>query len=84
MIRFEATEVVRPFVLAGFNMQVSSPPQDPITYLDLGAVLGLAMIAAGRHGRDKPMPFGPYLAAAGAIALFWGPEITRRWLPAFP
>ena len=50
----------------------------------VGAVLGLAMIAAGRHGRDKPMPFGPYLAAAGAIALFWGPEITRRWLPAFP
>jgi len=50
----------------------------------VGAVLGLAMIAAGRHGRDKPMPFGPYLAAAGAIAMFWGPEITRRWLPAFP
>ena len=47
----------------------------------VGAILGIAMIAARRHGRDKPMPFGPYLAAAGAIALFWGPEIARRWLP---
>jgi leader peptidase (prepilin peptidase)/N-methyltransferase len=47
----------------------------------VGAILGIAMIAAKRHGRDKPMPFGPYLAAAGAIALFWGPEIARRWLP---
>ncbi len=48
----------------------------------VGATIGIAMIVARRHGRDKPMPFGPYLAAAGAIALFWGPEVSRRWLPA--
>jgi leader peptidase (prepilin peptidase)/N-methyltransferase len=47
----------------------------------VGAVVGIAMIVFGGHGRDKPIPFGPYLAAAGVIALFWGPQITARWLP---
>ena len=47
----------------------------------VGAIVGVALIAFARHGRDKPIPFGPYLAAAGAITLLWGGEITRRWLP---
>jgi leader peptidase (prepilin peptidase)/N-methyltransferase len=47
----------------------------------VGAAIGIALIAFGRHGREKPIPFGPYLAAAGVIALFWGETITRRWLP---
>ncbi len=47
----------------------------------VGAAIGLALIAFARHGREKPIPFGPYLAAAGVIALFWGEAITRRWLP---
>jgi leader peptidase (prepilin peptidase)/N-methyltransferase len=47
----------------------------------VGATIGIAMVALGRHGRDKPIPFGPYLAAAGAISLFWGAEISQRWLP---
>jgi leader peptidase (prepilin peptidase)/N-methyltransferase len=47
----------------------------------VGAVVGIALIVFARHGREKPIPFGPYLAAAGAIALFWGDEIARRWLP---
>jgi leader peptidase (prepilin peptidase)/N-methyltransferase len=38
------------------------------------------MVFAG-HGRDKPIPFGPYLAVAGVIALFWGADITARWIP---
>ncbi|MDR2625769.1 MAG: prepilin peptidase, partial [Zoogloeaceae bacterium] len=33
-----------------------------------------------RHGRQVPIPFGPYLAAAGMIALFWGEEINRLYL----
>jgi leader peptidase (prepilin peptidase) / N-methyltransferase len=35
-----------------------------------------------RLGRDRqlPIPFGPYLAAAGWIALVWGPELTGAWL----
>jgi leader peptidase (prepilin peptidase)/N-methyltransferase len=47
----------------------------------VGAVVGIGLIVLARHGRDKPIPFGPYLAAAGLIALFWGEDITRRWLP---
>jgi len=47
----------------------------------VGAAVGIALIVFARHGRGKPIPFGPYLAAAGLIALFWGEHITRRWLP---
>jgi leader peptidase (prepilin peptidase)/N-methyltransferase len=37
----------------------------------VGAVVGIALILFARHGRETPIPFGPYLAAAGVIALFW-------------
>jgi leader peptidase (prepilin peptidase)/N-methyltransferase len=45
-----------------------------------GAVVGLALIALRRHGRGVPIPFGPYLAAAGWIALMWGPVLIDRYL----
>jgi len=47
----------------------------------VGASVGIALMAFAGHGREKPIPFGPYLAAAGAIAMFWGPDITARWMP---
>ena len=47
----------------------------------VGAAIGIALIAFARRGREKPIPFGPYLAAAGVIALLWGDAIVRRWLP---
>ena len=47
----------------------------------VGAAVGIALIVFARHGREKPIPFGPYLAVAGFVALFWGDEISRRWLP---
>ena len=45
-----------------------------------GALVGIAMIAL--RGRDKniPIPFGPYLAAAGWIALMWGHELIGSYL----
>ena len=46
----------------------------------VGAVVGIALIALRDRGRDVPIPFGPYLAAAGWIALIWGAEITERYL----
>lgn len=46
----------------------------------LGAVVGVTLIITGRQGRDKPIPFGPYLAIAGWIALVWGREITDIYL----
>lgn len=46
----------------------------------VGALVGLALIVAARRGRHVPIPFGPYLAAAGLIALLWGPQLTRAYL----
>lgn len=49
----------------------------------VGAVVGIALIVFTRHGRNTPIPFGPYLAAAGLIALFWGETINRTYLQLF-
>lgn len=46
----------------------------------VGAVVGIALIALAKHGRNVPIPFGPYLAAAGLIALFWGNTLNRLYL----
>ncbi len=46
----------------------------------VGAVVGIALMVFARHGRNVPIPFGPYLAAAGAIALVWGKPLTRAYL----
>ena len=46
----------------------------------VGAVVGIGLIVFSRHGRNTPIPFGPYLAAAGMIALLWGPQLTRSYL----
>lgn len=46
----------------------------------VGAVIGILLIVAAKRGRNVPIPFGPYLATAGLIALFWGQEITRYYL----
>ena len=48
----------------------------------VGAVVGIAMMVFARHGRNVPIPFGPYLAAAGIIALVWGKPLTRAYLGA--
>ncbi|NJD25785.1 MAG: prepilin peptidase [Betaproteobacteria bacterium] len=46
----------------------------------VGAIVGLTLIVAARRGRNIPIPFGPYLAAAGLIALLWGPQLNRSYL----
>ena len=43
----------------------------------VGALVGICLIVFTKHGRDKPIPFGPYLAAAGMIALLYGAPISR-------
>ncbi|HET7921201.1 MAG TPA: A24 family peptidase [Gammaproteobacteria bacterium] len=45
-----------------------------------GAITGIALILSRRLQQGVPMPFGPFLAAAGWIALFWGPALTDAWL----
>jgi leader peptidase (prepilin peptidase)/N-methyltransferase len=49
----------------------------------VGAAVGIALIVFRRHGRDTPIPFGPYLAAAGLIALFWGQPIMQIYWQTF-
>ena len=45
-----------------------------------GAVVGIALIVLRGRDRNIPIPFGPYLAAAGWIALMWGPQIVGGYL----
>ncbi len=46
----------------------------------VGAGVGIALIAFKSHDREVPIPFGPYLAAAGWIAMLYGPEIVDKYL----
>jgi leader peptidase (prepilin peptidase)/N-methyltransferase len=47
-----------------------------------GAVVGISLIAFRGRDRDIPIPFGPYLAAAGWIALMWGDRLIDSYLRA--
>jgi len=49
----------------------------------VGAVVGIALIVLARRGRNVPIPFGPYLALAGLIALFYGEQLNRHYLDLF-
>lgn len=46
----------------------------------VGAVLGTIMLRVQRAESSTPIPFGPYLAIAGWIALLWGDRITESYL----
>lgn len=46
----------------------------------VGAVVGISMIAFRRHERSVPIPFGPYLAAAGWITLLYGEVIKNTYI----
>ena len=46
----------------------------------IGALIGIGLIVLRGRDRAQPMPFGPYLAAAGWVAMLWGDEIMRRYL----
>lgn len=49
----------------------------------VGAIIGISLILLRNHHQGKPIPFGPYLAIAGWIALLWGDTITRWYLTTF-
>lgn len=46
----------------------------------VGAVLGMIMLRLRNQETSTPIPFGPYLAIAGWIALLWGDQITGTYL----
>jgi len=49
----------------------------------LGGAIGAVLLATGRRGRKDPIPFGPFLAAGGAMALFWGKQAFSWWMGGF-
>ena len=49
----------------------------------VGALVGIVLIILARRGRNVPIPFGPYLATAGLVALFYGETLTRQYLELF-
>ena len=49
----------------------------------VGALTGIVLILVRRHDRGVPIPFGPFLAAAGWLALMWGPEWVHDYLGLF-
>ena len=42
----------------------------------VGALVGIGLILFARHGREVPIPFGPYLAGAGLLTLYFGKPIA--------
>ncbi len=46
----------------------------------IGAVVGITLVVVRGRDRQIPIPFGPYLAAAGLVALLWGEQINRAYL----
>ncbi len=58
----------------------------PVTILlssVVGAAIGIAMIVLVKHDRRIPIPFGPYLAGGGLVALFFGTDLTQAYLGQF-
>jgi leader peptidase (prepilin peptidase)/N-methyltransferase len=49
----------------------------------VGAVVGIVILAIRRQSRATPIPFGPFLAAAGWLALMFGHGLVGRYLALF-
>lgn len=46
----------------------------------VGSIAGISMLLIGKTKQQQPIPFGPYLAVAGWIALLWGEAINTAYL----
>lgn len=46
----------------------------------VGAIVGIALITLRGADKNVPIPFGPYLACAGWIALLWGADLTESYM----
>lgn len=68
------------FALFGAWMGWHALPLILILSSVVGAITGIALMVLRGHERNVPIPFGPYLAAAGWIALLWGEDITNLYL----
>ncbi|MEP7069853.1 MAG: A24 family peptidase [Usitatibacter sp.] len=50
----------------------------------LGAVIGSLVLWLSKKGADTRIPFGPYLALGGIVALLWGRVVVTWWVGRFP
>lgn len=55
-------------------------PQIILLSAVVGAIVGISLMAFKKHERSVPIPFGPYLAAAGWITMLWGDTIKNTYL----
>ena len=46
----------------------------------VGAAVGITLIVTRGRDRNVPIPFGPYLAGAGALAVFFGNSLIAAYL----
>jgi leader peptidase (prepilin peptidase)/N-methyltransferase len=49
----------------------------------VGALVGISLMVFTKMSKNNPIPFGPYLAIAGLIALLWGKQISQQYLGIF-
>jgi leader peptidase (prepilin peptidase)/N-methyltransferase len=49
----------------------------------VGAIVGIGLMVLRKHQREVPIPFGPYLAAAGWITMLWGDTIQNAYIDKF-
>jgi leader peptidase (prepilin peptidase)/N-methyltransferase len=64
----------------GAWMGYSYLPQVILVSSVVGSVFGIGMLIFGKTRQQQPIPFGPYLAVAGWIALLWGETINTTYL----
>lgn len=46
----------------------------------MGSIIGIALILVKNRNAAQPIPFGPFLAMAGLVAIYWGQEIVNIYL----
>jgi leader peptidase (prepilin peptidase)/N-methyltransferase len=46
-----------------------------------GSIIGISLIILTKKKRSASLPFGPYLALAGIVALLWGQQLLHLYLP---
>jgi leader peptidase (prepilin peptidase) / N-methyltransferase len=68
-------------LLAALGAWFGWPALPGIIFLSavVGAVLGIAMMVLAKRSKEVPMPFGPYLAGAGLISLYFGANIAAMF-----
>ena len=55
-------------------------PQVILVSSVIGTIAGISMLLTGKTRQQQAIPFGPYLAIAGWIALLWGETINNSYL----